>query len=216
MHGPYCRYKHTKRSADDLPQVGNFTQGLSQMQAGSMADQPRRAAAVRNEFYKVTLCKHNQHGNCPFGDGCHFAHGEVELKKYKDALNNPNKAPDGTIDERVFGSGADEEGRPAEYVQKAKRAHRMLRGAKPFEPAPCSPTINPRVCIANVSARPPSPSLASRAISPSRAAPFSLSLAPIKLALTKPPSSLAGTTREMLWAAVCPTRLPSRSTRGTS
>lgn len=82
IHGPYCRYKHVRRLREDLPAVADFTLGLSQMQAGKDGVAPRRPAAKPNEFYKISLCKHFIQGDCPFGEGCHFAHGEHELKKF--------------------------------------------------------------------------------------------------------------------------------------
>mmetsp|Transcript_16216 Transcript_16216/g.24031 ORF Transcript_16216/g.24031 Transcript_16216/m.24031 type:complete len:643 (-) Transcript_16216:493-2421(-) len=82
IHGPFCRYKHVRRDRADLPAVADFTLGLSQMQAGKDGVAPRRPAPKPNEFYKVSLCKHYLQGECPFGEGCHFAHGEHELKKF--------------------------------------------------------------------------------------------------------------------------------------
>ena len=67
----------------DLPLVADFTLGLSQMQAaGKDGAQPRRPAPKPNEFFKISLCKHFMSGECPFGEGCHFAHGEDELRKF--------------------------------------------------------------------------------------------------------------------------------------
>lgn len=83
IHGPFCRYKHAKRPRDDLPVVADFTLGLSQMQAGKDGEKIlRRPAPKPNEFFKISLCKHFMQGECPFGDGCHFAHGEHELRTF--------------------------------------------------------------------------------------------------------------------------------------
>ena len=83
IHGPFCRYKHVRRERIDLPVVADFTLGLSQMQAGKDGiTAVRRPAPKPNEFFKVSLCKHFMSGECPFGDGCHFAHGEAELKRF--------------------------------------------------------------------------------------------------------------------------------------
>ena len=89
IHGPFCRYKHIRRNRQDLPAVADFTLGLSQMQAnkdqsanGPGGPTPRRPAAKPNEFYKISLCKHFLQGDCPFGEGCHFAHGESELRQF--------------------------------------------------------------------------------------------------------------------------------------
>ena len=71
IHGPFCRYKHTKRPREDLPAVADFSVGLSQMQAGKDGGQTtRRPAPKPNEFYKISLCKHFLQGECPFGEGC--------------------------------------------------------------------------------------------------------------------------------------------------
>lgn len=83
IHGPFCRYKHIRRPREELPAVADFTLGLSQMQAnkdgGAVA---RRPAPKPNEFFKISLCKHFLAGECPFGDSCHFAHGESELRTF--------------------------------------------------------------------------------------------------------------------------------------
>jgi len=41
-----------------------------------------RPAPKPNEFFKISLCKHFMQGECPFGEGCHFAHGEHELRNF--------------------------------------------------------------------------------------------------------------------------------------
>jgi cleavage and polyadenylation specificity factor subunit 4 len=82
IHGPFCRYKHVRRERIDLPLVADFTLGLSQMQAGKDGVTVRRPAPKPNEFYKVSLCKHFLSGECPFGEGCHFAHGEAEIRRF--------------------------------------------------------------------------------------------------------------------------------------
>ena len=52
------------------------------------------------------MCKHWLQGQCPFGDGCHFAHGQEELAKHK-AMNpkfaQSSAVQDGEIDADVFG-----------------------------------------------------------------------------------------------------------------
>jgi len=77
IHGPFCRYKHLRKDRVELPAVADFTLGLSQMQAATKDGVvTKRPAPKPNEFYKISLCKHFLQGECPFGDGCHFAHGE--------------------------------------------------------------------------------------------------------------------------------------------
>ena len=112
IHGPFCRYKHVRRERADLPLVADFTLGLSQMQAGKDGVTSRRPAPKPNEFYKVSLCKHFLQGECPFGDGCHFAHGEHELKKFprggKENNGNDGTNADGEIADNMFGSQNDQ------------------------------------------------------------------------------------------------------------
>jgi cleavage and polyadenylation specificity factor subunit 4 len=139
IHGPYCRYKHTRRPREDLPAVADFTLGLSQMQAKDGTAAPRRAAPKPNEFYKISLCKHFMQGECPFGDGCHFAHGEHELRSF------PRKeAPTGNegleINENIFGNadqptidyfqgGAAGGGKPMPILEPEKAHYYILRAA---------------------------------------------------------------------------------------
>jgi len=81
IHGQFCRYKHTRRPREDLPAVADFSVGLSQMQAGG-DKMVKRVAPKPNEYYKISLCKHFIAGDCPFGENCHFAHGENELRDF--------------------------------------------------------------------------------------------------------------------------------------
>jgi len=41
-----------------------------------------------NEFYKISLCRHFAAGMCPYGDECHFAHGERELRPFRGRRNS--------------------------------------------------------------------------------------------------------------------------------
>lgn len=121
IHGPFCRYKHQRRPREDLPQVANFGLGLTQMQAlnkdGSM---PKRIAPKPNEFYKISLCKHFLQGECPFGDGCHFAHGEEELRAFprKEQTGEPSEISENIFDTQeqtnvdYFQGGASGGGKP--------------------------------------------------------------------------------------------------------
>lgn len=107
IHGPFCRYKHVRRDRIDLPVVADFTLGLSQMQAGKDGITPRRPAPKPNEFFKISLCKHFLQGECPFGDGCHFAHGEHELKKFPKKGESGHAEGDGEeaeLSENMFGN----------------------------------------------------------------------------------------------------------------
>mmetsp|Transcript_23164 Transcript_23164/g.48047 ORF Transcript_23164/g.48047 Transcript_23164/m.48047 type:complete len:553 (-) Transcript_23164:30-1688(-) len=86
IHGGFCRYKHTRKERIDRALVCDFTLGLSQMQAGKDGVAMRRPATQVSEYFKVSMCKHFLQGSCPFGDGCHFAHGQEELQRHK-AMN---------------------------------------------------------------------------------------------------------------------------------
>jgi cleavage and polyadenylation specificity factor subunit 4 len=104
IHGPFCRYKHIKRSRDDLPIVADFTLGLSQMQSVKEGEKVmRRPAPKPNEYFKISLCRHFMQGECPFGEGCHFAHGEHELRSFprkQETLEEPN--PSNNLSENMF------------------------------------------------------------------------------------------------------------------
>jgi cleavage and polyadenylation specificity factor subunit 4 len=128
IHGPFCRYKHVRRDRMDLPAVADFTLGLSQMQAaGKDGVTARRPAPKPNEFYKISLCKHFTQGECPFGEGCHFAHGEAELRTFpKAGQNDDGEEPElsdnmfanqdtSTID--YFQGGASGGGKPNPIVE---------------------------------------------------------------------------------------------------
>jgi len=108
IHGPFCRYRHVRRERVDLPVVADFTLGLSQMQAGKDGvTAVRRPAPKPNEFFKVSLCKHFMNGDCPFGEGCHFAHGEHDLRKFpKPGQEGRGGEADGEkeLSDNMFGS----------------------------------------------------------------------------------------------------------------
>jgi cleavage and polyadenylation specificity factor subunit 4 len=108
IHGPFCRYRHVRRDRVDLPVVADFTLGLSQMQAGKDGvTAVRRPAPKPNEFFKVSLCKHFMNGECPFGDGCHFAHGEAELRKFPKPGQGQGSEADGEkeLSDNMFDDG---------------------------------------------------------------------------------------------------------------
>mmetsp|Transcript_6680 Transcript_6680/g.7252 ORF Transcript_6680/g.7252 Transcript_6680/m.7252 type:complete len:604 (+) Transcript_6680:104-1915(+) len=142
IHGPFCRYKHVRRERADLPLVADFTLGLSQMQAGKDGVTARRPAPKPNEFYKVSLCKHFLSGDCPFGDGCHFAHGEHELKKFprvkegeetNDTSNEISEnmfasQNDQTVD--YFQGGSSGGGKPTPILEPENAAFFIVRAAK--------------------------------------------------------------------------------------
>ena len=145
IHGPFCRYKHVRRDRIDLPVVADFTLGLSQMQAGKDGITPRRPAPKPNEFFKISLCKHFLQGECPFGDGCHFAHGEHELKKFpkKGEVGGPPGDEEGaeltdnmfgnqestTVDYYRGGSVGAEDGKPTPILEPENASFFICRAA---------------------------------------------------------------------------------------
>jgi len=141
IHGPFCRYKHVRRDRIDLPQVADFTLGLSQMQAASKDGvTTRRPAPKPNEFYKVSLCKHFLQGECPFGDGCHFAHGESELRKFPRGGGGDGEESEEISDNMFsnqesttvdyFQGGAAGGGRPTPILEPEQASFFILRAAR--------------------------------------------------------------------------------------
>mmetsp|Transcript_5221 Transcript_5221/g.12809 ORF Transcript_5221/g.12809 Transcript_5221/m.12809 type:complete len:677 (-) Transcript_5221:673-2703(-) len=128
IHGPFCRYKHVRRDRQDLPLVSDFTLGLSQMQAAANqldgeggrkklhggGQDARRPAPKPNEFFKISLCKHFLQGDCPFGENCHFAHGEAELRQFPnkrdrdgdDNMDDGDNAGNTELNDNMFGNNS--------------------------------------------------------------------------------------------------------------
>lgn len=78
MHGPGCKFRHVKRLPDECPMVATFDQYVA---SANVPLSKKRKTHQPNQFYKITLCKHwLEHGSCPFGEECHYAHGEADLK----------------------------------------------------------------------------------------------------------------------------------------
>ena len=86
FHGPNCKFRHVKLSPDDCPATAQFnTMAVDQEGEGGAAapSSKGRKTQTPNLYYKITLCKHwLKNGMCPFGDDCHFAHSEAELKSF--------------------------------------------------------------------------------------------------------------------------------------
>lgn len=83
MHGPVCKFRHLKRPPDECPVIATFDQYVA---SGNVPLSKKRKTHQPNQFYKITLCKHwLEHGSCPFGDECHYAHGEADLKTVSNA-----------------------------------------------------------------------------------------------------------------------------------
>lgn len=141
IHGPFCRYKHVRRERVDLPEVADFTLGLSQMQAaGKDGAVTRRPAPKPNEFYKISLCKHFMQGDCPFGEGCHFAHGEAELRSFPRQKAPEQEGEETELSDNIFFNqdtqtvdyfqgGASGGGKPPPILEPEEAHFFMLRAA---------------------------------------------------------------------------------------
>ena len=113
------------------------------MQAGKDGAVARRPAPKPNEFYKISLCKHFLQGECPFGDGCHFAHGESELRRLPGKGGNSATQPTGEgaeITDNMFGNtenttvdyfqgGAAGGGKPSPILEPELAAFFIVRAA---------------------------------------------------------------------------------------
>ncbi|RLN95472.1 hypothetical protein BBJ28_00007262 [Nothophytophthora sp. Chile5] len=79
-HGSSCRYRHIKLAREECPETADF---MLQSKVADEENVKRRKAQPVNEFFKIAICKHwEKLGNCPFGDECHFAHGDKELRPF--------------------------------------------------------------------------------------------------------------------------------------
>ncbi|KAF4034349.1 Development and cell death domain [Phytophthora infestans] len=79
-HGSSCRYRHIKLAREECPETADFA---LQAKVADEENVKRRKAQPVNEFFKIAICKHwEKMGSCPFGDECHFAHGETELRPF--------------------------------------------------------------------------------------------------------------------------------------
>jgi len=79
-HGAGCRYRHVKLPKGECPAIADFN---LQSKVADEESAKRRKAQPVNEFFKIAICKHwEKLGSCPFGDECHFAHGEKELRPF--------------------------------------------------------------------------------------------------------------------------------------
>lgn len=83
FHGSTCKYRHVKLSPDVCPPCANFEQSQDTDDNAAAPLSKKRKTQAPNSFFKISLCKHwLQNGVCPFGDECHFAHSEAELKGF--------------------------------------------------------------------------------------------------------------------------------------
>ncbi|TDH71230.1 hypothetical protein CCR75_003485 [Bremia lactucae] len=89
-HGSSCRYRHIKLAREECPETADFA---LQAKAADEENVKRRKAQPVNEFFKIAICKHwEKMGSCPFGDECHFAHGDTELRPFPKGEKEENDA----------------------------------------------------------------------------------------------------------------------------
>ncbi len=84
FHGSRCKYRHVKLAPDACPAIGNFVMTAESMANTAVPLSKKRKTQEPNAFYKISLCKHwLTSGVCPFGEECHYSHGEEDLKKFQ-------------------------------------------------------------------------------------------------------------------------------------
>lgn len=80
-NGPKCGRRHIKRTPEECPIEAMFetTAITGSSQGGGKRS---KSTLQQNDNFKVTLCTHwLLNGTCPFGDECHFAHGEDQINE---------------------------------------------------------------------------------------------------------------------------------------
>ncbi|KAF1332730.1 Cleavage and polyadenylation specificity factor cpsf30-like, partial [Globisporangium splendens] len=89
MKGDNCEFLH-QLAREECPETADFS---LQSKVADEENVKRRKAQPVNEFYKIAICKHwEKQGSCPFGDECHFAHGEKELRPFPKGEKDPKEA----------------------------------------------------------------------------------------------------------------------------
>lgn len=93
-HGTSCRYRHIRKAKEELQEETNwdiiFTTAVP-MSSDAAAGAADRRVQEPNVNFKISLCKHFVAGTtCPYGDKCHFAHGENELRDPSQNKTLPN------------------------------------------------------------------------------------------------------------------------------
>lgn len=114
--------RHIKLAREECPDTADFS---LQSKVADEENVKRRKAQPVNEFYKIAICKHwEKQGSCPFGDECHFAHGEKELRPFPKGEKDPKEAsmggksmgPGGDHGPRGPGFGSNERSQPPPVV----------------------------------------------------------------------------------------------------
>lgn len=121
-HGASCRYRHIKLAREECPDTADFA---LQAKVADEENVKRRKAQPVNEFFKIAICKHwEKIGSCPFGDECHFAHGDTELRPFPKGEKEEKEArggrygPGGGMDDPRLarpGPALPDEGKMAKY-----------------------------------------------------------------------------------------------------
>lgn len=95
--------RHIKLAREECPDTADFS---LQAKVADEENVKRRKAQPVNEFFKIAICKHwEKMGNCPFGDECHFAHGEKELRPFPKGEKDPKGGAGGGRDHHSQGGG---------------------------------------------------------------------------------------------------------------
>lgn len=84
---------HIKLAREECPETADFS---LQSKVADEENVKRRKAQPVNEFFKIAICKHwDKMGSCPFGDECHFAHGDKELRPFPKGEKDNGRGPGG-------------------------------------------------------------------------------------------------------------------------
>lgn len=137
VHGLFCRYKHNVRPREDLPVVADFSSGVKskdeQLNQTTTAAQTisnnKKPPAKPNEFYKISLCKHFLMGNCPYGENCHFAHGEHELRQYPGKKEEEMTVVDTSSPLDYYEGGASGGGKPIPILEPSGAHYYICQAA---------------------------------------------------------------------------------------
>lgn len=63
----------------------------------------KRKTHQPNQFYKITLCKHwLENGSCDFGEECHYAHGEADLRSVATSSEGDGRPKDDPSIDEVY------------------------------------------------------------------------------------------------------------------
>lgn len=67
-NGPFCKFRHVKRSPDECPAIASFEPCVNIIGSGGGPMMQKKRMQAQNDLYKVSICKHwLEVGSCPFG-----------------------------------------------------------------------------------------------------------------------------------------------------